>query len=504
MIFQRDRLTPKETHRRWRRWLLPLGISLLLVLLARLVWGQFTARDLAKAERAVRGAGEPLTLAEFPAPPAPAGPDAWPMYEQLLAEARRAGIGQAVALTETQARRSLTESEQSQLDADTADLQLLHRWSEEIDARAEFAELTRARLQRYQPLLEQLTRIAAVDAVAWPRRLNPMDELSVDLVPLSRLVRMLTARAVLRADAGDAAAAVLDLTTVLRVADHLARAPQLELRLVEADITEGAARALSRIVAAECPADPLLAALASAAGGGTDPDLLRRAVIHARARSQTIHEQLIAGELTLSTLQGEPTEPGAGTKVLHWLLKPFMQAAQADALAGFSAVLPLTGRPYHQVAEPLEQRMQQMADDPPSQNEAQTFGAVANVIRWSALSRTHRRLMRSALAAWRFRRDHGAWPDTLDALAGAYLDEIPLDPMTGRALQYRPDADPPRLYSVGIDRSDNGGVADPVDDLAGAAGHDVVLDLLDQPTTQPTSQPATRPTTQPASAPAGR
>jgi ABC-type transport system involved in multi-copper enzyme maturation permease subunit len=72
-------------------------------------------------------------------------------------------------------------------------------------------------------------------------------------------------------------------------------------------------------------------------------------------------------------------------------------------------------------------------------------------------------LMRSAmvaLAAERYRRQHGRWPDTLDALVPVFLTEVPLDPHDGGRLRYRRLTEGIVIYSVGPDLTDNGGNLD--------------------------------------------
>lgn len=65
----------------------------------------------------------------------------------------------------------------------------------------------------------------------------------------------------------------------------------------------------------------------------------------------------------------------------------------------------------------------------------------------------------AGLALELFRRDHGAYPESLDALVPAYLPAVPPDRFTGEPLHYRLIDGQPRLWSVGADRNDDGGVA---------------------------------------------
>ena len=60
-----------------------------------------------------------------------------------------------------------------------------------------------------------------------------------------------------------------------------------------------------------------------------------------------------------------------------------------------------------------------------------------------------------------FRQKNGAYPDSLDKLAPEFLDVIPVDPFTGQALVYRKDGEGFVLYSVGSDLKDDNGTPAP-------------------------------------------
>jgi hypothetical protein len=64
-----------------------------------------------------------------------------------------------------------------------------------------------------------------------------------------------------------------------------------------------------------------------------------------------------------------------------------------------------------------------------------------------------------ALAAERYRQGEGFWPGSLETLVKAkYIDAVPLDPFDGKALRSRRLADGFLVYSIGVDRTDNGGI----------------------------------------------
>ena len=76
---------------------------------------------------------------------------------------------------------------------------------------------------------------------------------------------------------------------------------------------------------------------------------------------------------------------------------------------------------------------------------------------------TLRRLTIAALAIKRYELKHGAPPAELEALTPELLAAVPLDPMSGKPLCYRLNADRTFvLYSTGEDGKDDGGDATPV------------------------------------------
>jgi hypothetical protein len=66
----------------------------------------------------------------------------------------------------------------------------------------------------------------------------------------------------------------------------------------------------------------------------------------------------------------------------------------------------------------------------------------------------------AALAAERYRREKGMWPEKIDKLCPKYLVNVPLDPFDGEPLRYRRLEDGLVIYAVGNDEIDNDGNLD--------------------------------------------
>jgi hypothetical protein len=70
-------------------------------------------------------------------------------------------------------------------------------------------------------------------------------------------------------------------------------------------------------------------------------------------------------------------------------------------------------------------------------------------------------LGRTGIAVERYRNARGGIPEKLSDLVPAYLPAVPLDPWDGKPLRYKKLDKGYVIYSVGSDRKDDGGSADP-------------------------------------------
>jgi len=68
------------------------------------------------------------------------------------------------------------------------------------------------------------------------------------------------------------------------------------------------------------------------------------------------------------------------------------------------------------------------------------------------------RMARIALALSLYRSESGSYPDSLDVLVPKYLPEMQIDPFDGKPIRYKRKADGYILYSIDINRKDDGGV----------------------------------------------
>ncbi len=85
------------------------------------------------------------------------------------------------------------------------------------------------------------------------------------------------------------------------------------------------------------------------------------------------------------------------------------------------------------------------------------IGNINNVCFAHARSLAYLRAAYTAIAVERFRLAHGRWPKNLAELVPQYLKEVPLDPFDGKPLRFIRKGQKQVIYSVSLDREDQGG-----------------------------------------------
>ncbi len=84
-------------------------------------------------------------------------------------------------------------------------------------------------------------------------------------------------------------------------------------------------------------------------------------------------------------------------------------------------------------------------------------GAIAATLQTYDRMAVHADLLRIAVALRDHKVAHGAYPESLDAIAATYPGPLPVDPFSGGPLHYRVEGDGFVLYSVDRDGVDDGG-----------------------------------------------
>jgi hypothetical protein len=154
----------------------------------------------------------------------------------------------------------------------------------------------------------------------------------------------------------------------------------------------------------------------------------------------------------------------------------FVRRQKAHLLTGMIRFGDIVKLPSEQIPEAINQFDQGLGKTAMMMKLA--VPAMRKVVESVQRSQAEMRCTATALAAERFRQQYGRWPEALDELVTAKLiAAVPLDPFDGKPLRWKAVDDGRLIYSVGPDRTDNGGVFNRADPRQ--PGSDIGLRLFD-------------------------
>jgi hypothetical protein len=128
---------------------------------------------------------------------------------------------------------------------------------------------------------------------------------------------------------------------------------------------------------------------------------------------------------------------------------------RAALLEHMNKLIEISQLPPEEQAEPLEALQRSLRKEPLLVREL--LPATEKVAEAERRTRALLRCAAAGLAAERYRRKHGRWPEGLDDLKGEFLREVPLDPYDSKPLRYRKDGEGIVIYAIWKDRQDDGG-----------------------------------------------
>ena len=446
-----------------RRWLRRIGWTLLILiavaLVVRLVAGLVTEHALNARLDALRAAGEPLRMTELAPPEVAPERNAAVLYGQafvfmgLLPDCTMNRIA-----TLSDARKPLTPTE---LD----------------EARALLAQSADAlRLIR-----EGTTR----PECRFPLKYDTEPLMGMLLPHLGRqraAARLLSLFAEVNLAEGKPDAAVEDCAEIFRLARALHDEPILISMLVEMANENIGRRRLEAVLDRSEPSAEALAKLQPLLAVTADRERVRRLMRGERTFGIDAFElildhptQATSWVAALSSYSAAPPPPKQAwmpeppltarifSGTLVWVFRPVI-------VNDFSAYLDLMGREIELVGKPwretrdswraIEQEMNDMnrCTHPITRTILPALGRVSEGFECNFAGRE---CAKTALALRLYRLKHGAYPDGLGSLAPELLPSVPKDPFADAQLVYRREGAGFVLYSVGLNGTDDGGVAPP-------------------------------------------
>jgi hypothetical protein len=434
----------RKPSRRLRRTL-AAGVCLLLSpLIAFAIWSRVEAGRLNRALDVLEARGEPLDVNALDPRPATA--------EQREASHLYAEAGKLVG--DVQARRLVTAG---------TTIEELCALPPGHAGRAARLEALREVEAPHERALDLLERASGLDAAGWddadrPQRyalaaLGPRNASLVNVVRVARL-----------ACTGEGEAGAAALLASLR----LRRVLPVPWFAVPLQTTHS----LQALLTSSSPSAATLKTLQQEYERGADEQAVEKQLLYSRAMWLSL------------ALPGEFSDPPAGffdrrigpvEAAVTALFRPARDRAIRDDLAEFDQALAAARQPWpakFEAAAALSRKHPPSSAAGPARRGlfaalSRPFGglqagrSINGTVAAAAEALAGARASIAAIAIARYQRGHaGALPRTLAGLVPDYLAAPPVDPYTGGELRYRQEGARYKVYAVGLDRTDDGGVWD--------------------------------------------
>ena len=432
---------PKRRWTPWKVFFLSFGLLVvLLVLLVTFAGIRFSvlARNRIEVQMAaMREAGEPTTPAEleghYRLPPG--------------VEDTTALWLEATALLET-----------PEFESDAGDLPIVGRGDSEIPPPGEPWEDLQAveeLLQKYRTSVALMHQAAdSGGAARYPTDFHQGLIMLMDHVQRLRGgARLLSLEAHVRAHRGDPAGAARSIRAILILARSLKREPTIVSMLVR--------------IACEGIAIQQLEELLGTVNFSEEDLIELQEDLRAADYQEHVYQAMLGERVTIVTAIEDPTMQGIdGPRGGLWRLT--QRDALALSLEHMGELVAATRKPWPQAlrdADQAEQRLDKITEASLVNRAryvlpALLLPAISVAFQAAARARATADAADAAIAVERFRRRHGRLPDQLDELVPEFLPEVPLDPFDGQPLRYLVDEAGCRIYSLGMNQTDEGGEGD--------------------------------------------
>ncbi len=247
-----------------------------------------------------------------------------------------------------------------------------------------------------------------------------------------------------RAQDGDLKGALRSCRALLNAARSLGDEPLLISQLVRMAGVGVATTAVQRVLAqGEPDADDLLDLQKLL----EDEERFPRLLVGSRGERGGMHEMLDAiecGEMSLAELGGG--KPSWADSVTAFTERDYIRAQHPDFLALETEMIRIAALPASERSAPLATLDAKFKSQPPGIVRL-LLPAFLKIAADAQRTDSRLRCLIAALAAERYRRAHGRFPDTLEQLVPDFLAAVPLDPQDGQPLRYQRRDDRVVIYS---------------------------------------------------------
>lgn len=343
----------------------------------------------------------------------------------------------------------------------------LNRWWEGLDETPPRLDVSDPELKKFfqqqAPTLSLLHEAAELPACQFPTTsaIPDVDELMEVVYPMREAAELLQLHAHVSAATGDMQAAMRDVQTTYRLAEHERSHLLLVSLLVSYAIDSMAQATLQQLLSDREPTLEELSPLKFETGYSRTRFLARTFRmeeafgLHSFSRLQSDKSYQIA----LARMMGLP---GKSHGILHRSLLSFyrifmMEEDMKVYRVSVGKITRLTSLPYQQASQASEDMrisMEQNHDGIMAQMIIPALGATFNN---SASAAAWHLTAETAVAVHRFRAEEGKLPQTLQELVPKYLPAVPLDPFDEQPLRWKITDDDWVVYSIGENLQDDGG-----------------------------------------------
>ena len=280
------------------------------------------------------------------------------------------------------------------------------------------------------------------------------------------LARLLATDARIKAKQGDGTAALLDARAIFGISHHLSEEPYLIGYLVAQSVNSLAHRALADALERVSLSVPQARALEASLPKDDWTKAFRRCLVGERMMGIFAFENLGKAASDIAEVEDETDEdfgfpPPSWTRApLLWIWRPVLILDEVQTLRLWRRLLDSPGSQQVPRTPEFGRAQDEAVDNAP-------FNALLTKILFPVFSRAsdnrdsaevRRRQREVALALTCFRTAHGRYPTRLSEAQASWNKPLPLDPYSAKPFVYRPTAKGFVLYSIGVNRSDDGGV----------------------------------------------
>ena len=254
------------------------------------------------------------------------------------------------------------------------------------------------------------------------------------------------------------------LTDGLALSSSLIETPSVMGALVGTATHGYSLNGLQRLIARGEPSDETLAMLQRSLTAAAEGLSLRPALIGEVPFVLNRYRDVLSGAMAPSVFLQEAPEntaveyPGMDYRVTVWLMRGLYKADEAYTMTVFLKAISNASSPSPEaVTKAYWDTLRRETDRSLYFLSRERIAWLAQFAPEGGKWRARLNAATACVAAVRYRRDSAKWPDALDNLVPRYLDAVPVDPFTGKALVYRQTADGIMIYSIGPSVTDDGG-----------------------------------------------